>query len=600
MLPEIAEKFGLNKGEGHFFDWYLENAFAKARFAAKQEESWLEKWSEICAFADRYGAAEAVNRFIAVKRPVAFLAPEQVKIELYRSFAGKIPIIYVKNTKDFEALITNVVYKGIEPDNLDQTGASFVFGKTTRFLVLSAKPYSNIPAAEMGLTEKEWREKSVLLRREHECTHYYTKQVFGISRNHLHDELLADFFGLYEAFGEYRAEFFLRFMGLLGDSGGRLRFYTAGMPEKIYRAVCEVARRAAAYLEQYARSEEFQSMTKKQCIKKLCLTDLETMCKKAPAACVREIQRAAYMDYIVLFEGSRTAYMDYNVKNALASGGAVYIEYEKEGLGQEEKKQPAGLLCLCREKELYRISYAFTAEEKRRSGVFTRLLQYVLDTAPGLIEIRLSEQAGYYSWIKPVLSAKGFWLHSACIVYSCSTEDYSYWEAYMQEKGERLCEALLKQGYGCISFEEAPEALLKEIYDAEESDFGNSLSARVFFDQEERCMDKSMSYAVTLDGHLAAYTLVSCPDAHSAVFEQISASGKTRGSGAVFLAFAKSMERIGQPGIKRVSYAMYEQNNHANAFRRKIPQQLMSSEKRSENYHYRKDGGNGKTGRDNL
>ena len=58
--------------------------------------------------------------------------------------------------------------------------------------------------------EKDWCEKSLLLRQAHECTHYLTKQTYGISNNILHDEIMADFIGMYEAFGFYKAEWFQR------------------------------------------------------------------------------------------------------------------------------------------------------------------------------------------------------------------------------------------------------------------------------------------------------------------------------------------------------------------------------------------------------
>ena len=49
--------------------------------------------------------------------------------------------------------------------------------------------------------DAEWKKKSLTLRKHHECTHYFTKQVYGISENILHDEVMADFIGMYETFG---------------------------------------------------------------------------------------------------------------------------------------------------------------------------------------------------------------------------------------------------------------------------------------------------------------------------------------------------------------------------------------------------------------
>lgn len=35
----------------------------------------------------------------------------------------------------------------------------------------------------------------MLIRRAHECTHFFTKQTYGIAYKNLHDELMADFMG---------------------------------------------------------------------------------------------------------------------------------------------------------------------------------------------------------------------------------------------------------------------------------------------------------------------------------------------------------------------------------------------------------------------
>lgn len=111
----------------------------------------------------------------------------------------------------FQNLTTNLIYKGKRPENLSSTGASFVYGKSTRFILLSAKPYSNVSASTLGLKEEDWLEKSMKIRLEHECSHFFTKRFFGNAQNHLHDELIADFFGLLSAFGNYSAEYWESF-----------------------------------------------------------------------------------------------------------------------------------------------------------------------------------------------------------------------------------------------------------------------------------------------------------------------------------------------------------------------------------------------------
>lgn len=66
----------------------------------------------------------------------------------------------------------------------------------------------------MNLSQAEWRRLSITIRLEHECTHYFTYRVLGSMRNNLLDELIADYQGIVSAIGKYRADWFLRFMGL--------------------------------------------------------------------------------------------------------------------------------------------------------------------------------------------------------------------------------------------------------------------------------------------------------------------------------------------------------------------------------------------------
>jgi hypothetical protein len=102
-----------------------------------------------------------------------------------------------------------------------------------RLLIVSDGPYSNVSACEMGLPEQEWRRTSTTIRLEHECTHYFTLRVFGSMRNNILDELIADYAGITAA-GRYRADWFLRFMGLEAfpayREGGRLQNYRGEPP----------------------------------------------------------------------------------------------------------------------------------------------------------------------------------------------------------------------------------------------------------------------------------------------------------------------------------------------------------------------------------
>lgn len=258
---------------------YLQNHFTeKLPEDQISDDSFLAFWEPVFACAGEEGAAAALNRFLCPSRPVNFIEPDGVSLELYQATAGNIPVIKISNTEDFETFTTNACHKGIRPANLEVTGASFVFGKTNRFIILSKKPYSNVSAATLGLDEEGWKEKSMAIRLEHECTHFWTKKYFGIARNHIHDELIADFFGLMNAFGEYKAEYFEYFIGCKGTEGKRIFAY---VPEnsspQFIDALKERARIFAAHFEQLSRTDSFKALSKEEKIRVLCLINLNML-----------------------------------------------------------------------------------------------------------------------------------------------------------------------------------------------------------------------------------------------------------------------------------------------------------------------------------
>ncbi|MEE5993528.1 MAG: hypothetical protein V3G42_09840 [Oscillospiraceae bacterium] len=270
-------QYNLDEQEKQELEHYFSNRFSGCPEIENQNTDYLNGWTNIVTLSAFFGAEQIINQKLCPKYPVKFYCPEQVRIEIYPSFAGEIPIIYADDARDFEQLVTNIVHKGIRPENISQTGASFVSGKTIRFIILSAKPYSNVTAGEIGLDEKTWTEKSMLIRRSHECTHFFTKQIYGISNNILHDELMADFIGLYDAFGFYKAEWFLRFMGIITGNGGRMAVYTKDLSAKVKVAATAIISQAAYQLEKWSETEQFLKMTNPERIKLMCQTGISQL-----------------------------------------------------------------------------------------------------------------------------------------------------------------------------------------------------------------------------------------------------------------------------------------------------------------------------------
>lgn len=194
--------------------------------------------------------------------------PQELKLIIHQSLAGTIPILLTGNPEDFVSMVQAITMRNEPQPVPDSMGACIVSGfnnwdrirslrpkwstensansETTwakefqklipqkelyqdKFIILSDGPYSNVSASDMGLKESQWQRLSLTIRLEHECTHYFTRRLFNSMRNNIFDELIADYRGIVAAIGYYRADWFLRFLGLESfpqyREGGRLQNY---------------------------------------------------------------------------------------------------------------------------------------------------------------------------------------------------------------------------------------------------------------------------------------------------------------------------------------------------------------------------------------
>ena len=224
-------------------------------------------------------------------------APKQCTIEIYPTPAGAIPLLIVGARKDFESLVRALTCRNEPVPVPPSQGACMVAGYNNwhrfrlaergfnghgpftaesrsqaigqlrehkdlyqdRFIILSDGPYSGVPASELQLEEGEWRRRSLILRRDHEAAHYFTRRVLGCMRNNLRDELIADYMGIVAARGSYSEDWFLRFLGIHADNGegkGRRFLNYRGTPPLSGGAMLilqTLVKRAARNLEVFDR-----------------------------------------------------------------------------------------------------------------------------------------------------------------------------------------------------------------------------------------------------------------------------------------------------------------------------------------------------------
>ena len=222
--------------------------------------------------------------------------PDQLELVIHPSIAGPLPVLIAGDRADFVALVRALLNRNEPVVIPDSMGAVMVAGFNNwdrvrryraqwqtenpfgdwdaefqrlipqhelyqdRFIILSQGAYSAVAAQAVGCADEEWRQLSLTIRLEHECTHYITRRVLGSMRNNLMDELLADYRGIVAAAGRFHADWFLRFVGLeqfpVYRPGGRLQNYRGEPPlsDGAFRILHVLVKDAAENLERFDRA----------------------------------------------------------------------------------------------------------------------------------------------------------------------------------------------------------------------------------------------------------------------------------------------------------------------------------------------------------
>ena len=277
----ILKELGANEEVCDEILEYCENKFNVADYKVEsiEDEPFVEIWENIIEEIDDKNINEVMNKRIPHgTQDIKLKKPAEVKIEIYNSIAGNIPVIYAQNEEDFYEIVKKLIYKGLPTPNIEKTGASFAFGKSNKFIILSNKPYSNVPAQKLGLEDEQWKNYSIIIRREHECTHYFTKRFLGSSQNNLHDELVADFTGIMCAVGEFKAKWFLAGMGIdlypAPQEIGRFPVYTSKLSKEAAEIMKKIIIKVANTVEKWSQKESVKQMSRNERVLYLCSKSL--------------------------------------------------------------------------------------------------------------------------------------------------------------------------------------------------------------------------------------------------------------------------------------------------------------------------------------
>ncbi|MDR1160610.1 MAG: hypothetical protein LBK69_08305 [Syntrophomonadaceae bacterium] len=295
---KIFKKFGADDAQAQELLRYSRSGVTgQCDPGAINDEPFVDTWKIYCAEAEEKGAFNVLKEYLpqlsfpieegisateeykdatlrgipgCKANGVTLVRPESLTLDLYKSAAGRIPVLFTECREDFITLVRAMagrnepvaipasmnacMVKGFNNwDRIARRRAAweadagsgqqvFHFSMIKdqkelyqdKFIILSDGGYSGVPASAFGLPEAEWKRLSVIIRREHECAHYLTQRVFGVSRNNMFDEIIADYAGITKALGRFNAEWFLRFVGLEDypeyRNGARLENYMGKPP----------------------------------------------------------------------------------------------------------------------------------------------------------------------------------------------------------------------------------------------------------------------------------------------------------------------------------------------------------------------------------
>lgn len=292
-----------------------------------------------CRFPIAAGISERADYRAATRRgvypehaePPVLEQPDALTLAIHPTPAGPIPILTAATRADFVTLVRALLRRNEPVAVPDAMGAVMVAGfnnwdriarhraawerdnpqagkaawsaafKTLtqdrsayqdRFIILSTGPYSGVAGADLGIDDAaHWCALSLAIRRDHECAHHATIRLFNSMRNHHHDELIADYMGITAATGSFRADWYLRFLGLEAfpavRASGRFGNYLGDLPAEsdAARGLQMLLIRAAAAVEQrhqqlLARQIPLESV-RNQLFRWLCAHRLDAIAEHA-------------------------------------------------------------------------------------------------------------------------------------------------------------------------------------------------------------------------------------------------------------------------------------------------------------------------------
>lgn len=188
--------------------------------------------------------------------PITFSLSPKDSFETVNTKMGDVNVITMFKREDFVHMVRCLGGKCEPIDIPDSTGAMAIFGLNNwnkvregledykdSIIILSSGNYSNVSNKdvksatnnEIDISDEEWTNKSITIRKYHEITHFVMRKEYPNNIQAIRDEIIADMVGIVAGFNYYDTRLAKLFLGLEGNEyrkGGRLENYTKNYLEE--------------------------------------------------------------------------------------------------------------------------------------------------------------------------------------------------------------------------------------------------------------------------------------------------------------------------------------------------------------------------------
>lgn len=205
---------------------------------------------------------DVVLRGMKTNRIPQFSFDSRDKVESFKTEVGDVEVITMYQRQDFVHMVQCLGHRCEPVEIPDSTGAMAIFGLNNwdkveaglenykdSIIILSSGYYSNVSevdvnrVCDMNLNKDEWIEKSIIIRKYHELTHFVMRKKYPKDIKAIRDELIADSLGIKCAFGYLDVKMLKLFLGIENDKyreGGRLQNYEGGSIENIPKVLKQI------------------------------------------------------------------------------------------------------------------------------------------------------------------------------------------------------------------------------------------------------------------------------------------------------------------------------------------------------------------------